>query len=73
MESELGSLEAGKKADLILIDMENPHLYPFNMPVYRITNFASGHDVDTVIVDGKVLMESRVVIEVSETEVLELA
>ena len=73
VENELGSLEAGKKADLILIDMEKPHLYPSNMPVYRITNFASGHDVDTVIVDGKVLMEGRVVMEVSETEVLELA
>ena len=73
VESELGSLEAGKKADLILVDMEKPHLYPFNMPVYRITNFASGHDVDTVMVDGKVLMEGRVVKSVSESEVLELA
>ena len=42
MESEIGSLEPGKKADLILIDMDKPHLYPLNMPVHRITNFAGG-------------------------------
>ena len=73
VESELGSLEAGKKADLILVDMEKPHLYPSNMPVYRITNFASGHDVDTVMVDGKVLMEGRVVKSVDEREALALS
>ncbi len=73
VESELGSLEAGKKADVILVDMEKPHLYPFNMPVLRITNFASGHDVDTVIVDGKALMEGRVVKHLDEREALDLA
>ena len=73
VENELGSLEAGKKADVILVDMQKPHLYPFNMPVFRITNFASGHDVDTVIVDGRVLMEGRVVKSVDEREALDLA
>ena len=73
VENDLGSLEAGKKADMILVDMEKPHLYPSNMPVFRITNFASGHDVDTVMVDGKVLMEGRVVKSVSESEALEVA
>ena len=73
VESELGSLEAGKKADVILVDMEKPHLYPLNMPAFRITNFASGHDVDTVIVDGKVLMEGRVVKHLDEREALDLA
>ena len=70
MESEIGSLEPGKKADLILVDMDKPHLYPLNMPVHRITNFAGGQDVDTVIVDGKVLMQGRVVSTVDESEVL---
>jgi len=69
----LGSLEPGKKADLILIDMFKPHLYPLNMPVYRIAYFANGNDVDTVIVNGRVLMEGRRVLTVDETEVLELA
>ena len=50
--------------------MDKPHLYPLNMPVHRLTNFAGGQDVDTVIVDGKVLMQGRVVSTVDESEVL---
>ena len=73
MEKDLGSLEAGKKADIILIDMFKPHLYPLNMPVYRVAYFANGNDVDTVIVNGEILMEGRQVRTVNEAEVLELA
>ena len=73
LEKEIGSLEAGKKADIILIDMFRPHLYPTNMPVHRVVCFANGNDVDTVIVDGVVLMEGRAVRSVDEGEVLELA
>lgn len=73
LEKELGSLEIGKKADIILVDMFKPHLYPPNMPVFRIVHFANGADVDTVIVNGKILMESRIVKTVNEGEVLALA
>ena len=73
MEKELGSIEAGKKADIILIDMFKPHLYPLNMPVYRVAYYANGNDVDTVIVNGEILMEGRQVRTVNEAEVLELA
>ena len=73
MEKEVGSLEIGKRADIILVNMFKPHLYPLNMPVFRVVYFASGADVDTVIVDGKVLMENRVVKTLNEGEVLEMA
>ena len=73
LEKDIGSLEAGKKADIILIDMFRPHLYPTNMPVHRVVSFANGNDVDTVIVDGVVLMEGRSVSSVDEAQVLELA
>ena len=73
LDDEIGSLEPGKKADVILIDMEQPHLYPLNMPVHRIVNFGSGHDVDTVIVNGKVLMQGRAVQSLNESEVLRRA
>lgn len=73
LEKELGSLEPGKKADVILIDMFKPHLVPANMPVYRVAYFANGNDVDTVIVDGEILMENRKVKTVNEAEVIELA
>jgi len=73
LEDDLGSLEPGKKADVILIDMFKPHLVPANMPVHRVAYFANGNDVDTVIVNGEVLMESQQVKTVNEAEVLELA
>ena len=73
MEKEIGSLEAGKKADVILIDWFRPHLMPMNMPLYRLVYFANGNDVSTVLVDGKVLMRDRRVLSVNEEEVLTLA
>ena len=71
MADDIGSLEAGKKADVILIDLAKPHLYPLNMPLYRITCFANGADVDTVICDGRLLMRGRHVLTVNETHVLD--
>jgi 5-methylthioadenosine/S-adenosylhomocysteine deaminase len=71
LEHDLGSLEPGKKADVILIDMFKPHLVPANMPVHRVAYFANGNDVDTVIVNGEILMENRMVKTVNEAEVLE--
>ncbi|MFH1763816.1 MAG: amidohydrolase family protein, partial [Gemmatimonadota bacterium] len=73
LEDEIGSLEVGKKADIILIDMQKPHLYPPDMPVYRVAYFANGNDVQTVIVNGEVLMKDRQVLTVNEEEVLDLA
>ena len=73
MEDEIGSLEVGKKADMILIDMFQPHLYPPQMPLYRVAYFANGNDVETVIVNGDVLMLNRQVQTVDVDEVLELA
>ena len=73
LEHEIGSLEVGKKADIILVDLFKPHLMPLNMPVYRVTSFASGADVCTTIVNGKILMEDGKVTTVDEAEVMELA
>ncbi len=73
MEHEIGSLEPGKKADIILIDLEKPHFYPLNMPLYRTLYYANGSDVDTVIVDGQILMQNRIVNTVIESDVLSRA
>jgi 5-methylthioadenosine/S-adenosylhomocysteine deaminase len=66
---DLGSIEIGKKADIITIDLRKPHLAPRNMPLWRVVCFANGQDVDTVIVDGKILMQGRNVphIDLNET------
>lgn len=71
MEAEIGSLEVGKRADLILVDLRKPHLYPPNMLLYRLVCFAVGSDVDTVIVGGRVLMEGRRVVTVDVEGVLD--
>lgn len=56
---EIGSIEVGKKADLILIDTDKPHLYPRHNVISALAYSTQGSDVDTVIVDGKILMEDR--------------
>jgi 5-methylthioadenosine/S-adenosylhomocysteine deaminase len=73
MEQEIGSLEAGKRADIILVDWFKPHLVPMNMPVYRIVYYANGEDVSDVLVDGRVLMRERRVLTVNEEKVLTAA
>ena len=69
----IGSLEPGKRADVITVDMRKPHLAPANMPVWRTVCFANGQDVSDVVVDGRILMQNRVVPHVDVAEVLEAA
>ena len=58
---EIGSIEVGKKADIILIDIDKPHFYPRHNMVSALTYSAQGSDVDTVIIDGKIVMEKRII------------
>ena len=72
-DDEIGSLEPGKKADVITVNMQQPHLAPFFMPVHRLIYEASGQDVSTVIVDGQILMQDRRVLVVNDEDVLRSA
>ncbi|AAM24797.1 5-methylthioadenosine/S-adenosylhomocysteine deaminase [Caldanaerobacter subterraneus subsp. tengcongensis MB4] len=58
-EREIGTIEVGKKADVILIDLNKPHLHPKNDLISALAYSVQGSDVDTVIVNGKVIMEKR--------------
>lgn len=73
MADEVGSLEVGKKADVILVDLRRPHLYPADMPEFRLTCFANGNDVHTVIVDGRVVLADRRAMLVDEDAILDAA
>jgi cytosine/adenosine deaminase-related metal-dependent hydrolase len=73
MDHEIGSLEEGKKADVILVDLNSPHLTPETFIPQQLAFYANGNDVDTVLVDGKVLMEGRQINSVDVSEVMELA
>lgn len=57
LQNELGSVEVGKKADLIIIDTKKPHFYPEHNWISALTYGAQASDVKTVIVDGKIVME----------------
>jgi len=69
LEGSVGSLEVGKKADVILVDFKKPHLTPVHDFYANVVYSARGSDVDTVIVDGKILMEGRKVRTLDEEEV----
>jgi 5-methylthioadenosine/S-adenosylhomocysteine deaminase len=56
---EIGSLEVGKRADIILVDLDKPHLTPRHNLVSSLAYSTYGSDVNTVIVDGRVLMHNR--------------
>jgi 5-methylthioadenosine/S-adenosylhomocysteine deaminase len=61
-EKEIGSIENGKRADLVLIDLRDPNMMPIHGKETVISDLvysASGYNVDTTIVDGTVLMKNR--------------
>ncbi|MDB5412729.1 MAG: amidohydrolase [Rubritepida sp.] len=73
MEREIGSLEPGKRADLITVDLTAPHMAPANMPVWRVVCFATGADVRDVVIGGEILMEARQVAHLDEAEIVAAA
>src|SRR6058998_4167629 len=62
MEKEIGSVEVGKRADLALLNLKDPNLIPIHAKETVVSDLvysANGSNVDTTIVDGKVLMHHR--------------
>ena len=64
-----GSIEMGKKADLALLDLDTPSLTPLGNPVSALVYAANGSEVDTVIIDGKVVMRHRELTTIDEERV----
>jgi len=74
LEDEIGTVQVGKKADLILVDLgHHPRTTPLNNPFYALAFTARGDDVVTTIVDGQILMEDRVISSLDEEKVLRRA
>ena len=59
LDRQIGSLEPGKQADLIVIDTRVPHLTPMHQPTSAVVYAAKGSDVHTVMVSGRLLMKDR--------------
>lgn len=73
LEQEIGSLEVGKKADLVVIDFNRLHTTPAINPVSTLVYAATGGEVDMVMVDGKVVVEQGKLLTMNEREVIEQA
>lgn len=78
MAGEIGSIEAGKKADIILVDLNTPRFTPLyfgqhSNVVSHLVYAAHGDDVDTVMVDGRLIMKDRRVTLVDEQDAIDRA
>jgi len=69
LEDEIGSLEAGKKADVIIVDRDRPHLAPGPDPYSTLVYAARGSDVRATIVDGELLVDDFAPVRVDRAEV----
>lgn len=70
MEKEIGSLEQGKKADLILISLNEPNAVPMYDIYAQLAYALKGSDVETVLIGGKLVMRDHQLLTVKEDEVL---
>jgi 5-methylthioadenosine/S-adenosylhomocysteine deaminase len=70
LEREIGTIEVGKKADIIVVDVHNAHLCPVYDPISTLVYSANGGDVRDVIVDGKVLMKNREFITLDSAKIM---
>ena len=69
LEHEIGSLEAGKKADVIVVDRHRPHLAPGPDPYSTLVYAVRGSDVRTTIVDGELLVDDFAPVRVDRAEI----
>jgi 5-methylthioadenosine/S-adenosylhomocysteine deaminase len=70
MEKEIGSLEAGKKADLSLISLDEPNAVPSYEVYAQLAYALKASDVETVVIGGRVVMRGRKLLTVNEKEVM---
>lgn len=73
LEKEIGSIERDKRADIILIDLSKPHTRPLGNVKNMLVHCSLGSDVETVIIDGKIVMRDRTILTVNEEYVIKEA
>ena len=65
----LGTVEEGKKADVILLNIDQPHIQPTQNLLNTIVEAANGHDVTDSIIDGRLVMKNREVLTLDEEKI----
>ena len=73
MDEEIGSLEIGKKADILTVDLNNPYLTPTRDPITSFVLYGSSRDIDNVLVDGRFLKRDGRLTTIDMTETLKAA
>jgi 5-methylthioadenosine/S-adenosylhomocysteine deaminase len=68
---QIGAVEPGYLADLILVDMSGPHLQPLHSVTASLVYATRASDVQTVVVDGKVIMRNRQLLTLNKSEIIE--
>jgi len=69
LDDRLGSLEVGKRADLIIVDLDAPHMVPLYNVTSHLVYAAHASDVRTVIIDGRMVMRDRELLTLDEAEI----
>jgi 5-methylthioadenosine/S-adenosylhomocysteine deaminase len=70
LDALVGTLEAGKKADICIIDMDKPHLTPLYDEYSHLVYAVGGADVETVLINGTVVMKNRRLLAIDEAEAM---
>ena len=70
VEDRVGSLETGKRADIVVVDVRAPRMTPMYDPVSHLVYVAKGADVRHVVVEGRIVMRDRAVLTLDERAVV---
>jgi 5-methylthioadenosine/S-adenosylhomocysteine deaminase len=68
LDDRIGSLEVGKRADVVVLELEEDHLVPLYNPISHLAYAARSGDVRTVVIDGQVVLEDRRLLTLDEAE-----
>lgn len=71
LDKEIGSLEPGKQADMIIIDMNKPHLVPMYDPVSHLVYTVRGSDIRDVVISGRMILKDRKILTLDLSDILE--
>jgi len=72
-DKRIGTIEIGKNADLVIVDFKKPHLCPLFNEISHLVYSARSSDVNTVLINGKIVMENREITTMDTHKVLEMA
>jgi 5-methylthioadenosine/S-adenosylhomocysteine deaminase len=70
IDKKVGSIEPGKKADLVLINLKTPGMAPSLLPIKNLVYSTSSECIDTVIINGEKVMENRILLKIDQEKAI---